>query len=115
MSVLSPFSPPSACGEPIYSQLAGDPDLVDLVAMFVDEIPLRMAGLRECFQAGDREQLGTLAHQLKGASGSYGFEPLSPLAARLETAARQNEPEEAMRQALEALIEMSARLRADAP
>ena len=108
-------SPSLVHAEPIYSTLASDPDLADLVEMFVDEIPSRVAALLESYESGNREQLGTLAHQLKGAAGSYGFDALTPAAARLETAVRHDESEEAVRQAIDTLVALTQRLRADAP
>jgi HPt (histidine-containing phosphotransfer) domain-containing protein len=51
------------------------------------------------------------AHQLKGAAGSYGFDQLTPLAAALEFAVRDNESEAAVQQAFEALIEACCQVR----
>jgi HPt (histidine-containing phosphotransfer) domain-containing protein len=68
----------------IYSSLASDPDLSVLVAEFVQNIPARLAQIDDCFARGDRDQLCTRLHQLKGACGSYGFHPLTPLATELE-------------------------------
>jgi HPt (histidine-containing phosphotransfer) domain-containing protein len=72
----------------LYSTLSADPDLAELVALFVAEMPERIEQLLAAYRRGELEQLRRTAHQLKGAVGSYGFDQLTPSAARLEAAAR---------------------------
>lgn len=79
------MSPIRTQSQPIRSSLAADPELQELLAQFVDEMPSRVALLQRHFDAGDWEAMRTAAHRLKGAAGSYGFEPLVPCALRLET------------------------------
>ena len=78
----------------MYSRLENDPDLADIVEMFVGEIPGRSENLLRCSKEKNWDELRRIAHQLKGAAGSYGFEPLSASAYRLEHAVREKEPEE---------------------
>ena len=66
----------------VYSRLAGDPDLGEIVDLFVEEMPERVATLLDQLQAQDWEGLRRTAHQLKGAAGSYGFDMISPCAGR---------------------------------
>jgi HPt (histidine-containing phosphotransfer) domain-containing protein len=101
--------------QPVYSQLGGDPDLGELVSMFVEEIPSRISAFRHEQAAGNRDGIGRLAHQMKGAAGSYGFDQATPYAARLEKAARGNLPEEEMLLALNELLELCSRMRAGVP
>ncbi len=68
--------------QPIRSSLAADPEMVDLVELFVRELPQRVAALEAAASAGDG--LRRLAHQLKGAGSGYGFAELSAAAAALE-------------------------------
>ncbi|MEQ8785800.1 MAG: Hpt domain-containing protein [Pirellulaceae bacterium] len=75
--------------------MSDDPDLGEIVEMFVDEMPERVAALEGSLKARDWEQLGRLAHQLKGACVSYGFHQMTPLAATLEAACRTQQPSEA--------------------
>jgi HPt (histidine-containing phosphotransfer) domain-containing protein len=70
------------------SQLAGDPDLRELIERFVHELPQRLAKLRLAACADNLPEVGRLAHQLKGAGGSYGFPALTEAAHELERAAR---------------------------
>ncbi len=99
----------------VYSQLGGDPDLSELVTMFVDEMPHRLGSFQEAQAAGNREALGRLSHQMKGAAGSYGFDQATPYAARLEKAARENVPEEELLRALHELVDLCSRMRAGVP
>jgi HPt (histidine-containing phosphotransfer) domain-containing protein len=94
----------------IYSTLLDDPDLQELVELFVEELPQRTAQLMAAKSAGDRSELGRYAHQLKGAVGAYGFEGVTQYAARLEEAARSDAPEEEIERALTDLIEICGRL-----
>ncbi len=70
---------------PIHSSLASDPELGEMVAQFVAELPSRVAWLQRHLDAGDWEALRRATHQMKGAAGSYGFGGLTPHALRLET------------------------------
>ncbi len=88
----------------IYSSFGDDPDLGDLVEMFVSEIPDRITTLMEAFESGDTESLRRTAHQLKGAAGSYGFDQLTPYSAALERSVIDACPEETVQQALQDLV-----------
>ncbi len=99
----------------IYSSLVDDEDLRELVELFVAEIPERTAKLVDAMQSGDIAEVGRFAHQLKGAAGSYGFDGVTPIASRLEHAARPGEPEGEIEAALEELVDICGRLRAGAP
>jgi len=103
---------------PIYSTLGGDPDLGELVEMYVDEMPERIASLEQAFSNGDQESLQSLkraAHQLKGAGESYGFSQLTPLAAAVEYSVRDGEPEEAIFNSLKELVAVCKRVRSGIP
>lgn len=99
----------------LYSTLADDPDLGDLVDVFVNEIPDRVAGLAHCLASGDWEGLGRLAHQFKSAVGSYGFAQLVPPAVLLDAAVREGCAEDLVEEALVELSEMCSRVRAGSP
>lgn len=101
--------PIAPTGKPIYSTLGRDPDLVDIVDMFVAELPERIAAILQYLEHHDWEALRRAAHQLKGAGGSYGFEPITTTAARVEQLARQVAPEEEIREAVEELAQICYR------
>ncbi|HRX82523.1 MAG: Hpt domain-containing protein [Planctomycetaceae bacterium] len=99
----------------VYSTLGLDPDLGDLVEMFVDELPNRVSKLQECWDRTDLEGLGRAAHQLKGAAGSYGFEELTPSLTRLDYSVRMSRSDDEILSAIEEVIELCSRARAGAP
>lgn len=99
----------------LYSELGADPDLGELVAMFVDEMPARIDALASLAAARNWVELSRAAHQLKGSSGSYGFQQLTPAAARLEAALGAGEPEDQVLLALQELVELCRLARAGAP
>ena len=99
----------------LYSSLAGDPVLGQLVDLFVAEMPSRTATLVDRLEACDWEGLRQAAHQLKGAAGSYGFSAISPAAAQLEDAVRRQLPEETIRQTVDQLVDFCRQARGGTP
>jgi HPt (histidine-containing phosphotransfer) domain-containing protein len=99
----------------LYSSLAGDPVLGQLVDLFVAEMPSQTARLIDRLEARDWEGLRRAAHQLKGSAGSYGFPVISPAAARLEDAIRCQLPEETIRQAAQQLVGFCRQARTGTP
>lgn len=85
---MSAFDPNSlqapSTNAPIQSTLASDPDMVELVAFFVEEMANRVDSIRSAANENDLDQLRIVAHQLKGAGAGYGFEPISDSAGTLE-------------------------------
>jgi len=74
-------------GKPaIRSTFAADPEMKELVEFFVQEMPGRIASLRKAFDSASLADLTRLAHQLKGASGGYGFPSIGAKAADIENA-----------------------------
>ena len=75
--------------EPLFSVFEHDPEMAEIVALFVAEMPDRIAELRQAVDAGDASAVQTIAHQLKGAGGGYGFEHLGEVAAATEHTLRK--------------------------
>ena len=73
----------------IRSAFENDPDMLEIVREFASELPARIAKLESLLAAGALAELQTLAHQLKGAGGGYGFPQITDLAASLESALKQ--------------------------
>ncbi len=71
-------------GGAITSEFAGDPDMVELVKLFVDEMPTRIDALLDSWQRGAAGDLRRIAHQMKGACGGYGFPQVGNAAGVLE-------------------------------
>jgi len=74
--------------DPIRSVFEDDPDMIDIVREFVAGFPERMTTLEESLAKSDLAQLQSLAHQLKGAGGGYGFMQITEAAALVEAAAK---------------------------
>jgi HPt (histidine-containing phosphotransfer) domain-containing protein len=99
---------------PIYSPLGDDPDLAELVELFVHEVPDRVAAIAAAFQAREWRRAEVLSHQLQGAAGSYGFPELSRLARALEVAAQRCSGDAAVSMTLEDVALLCRRLRGPA-
>ncbi|MBX3357868.1 MAG: Hpt domain-containing protein [Phycisphaeraceae bacterium] len=69
---------------PLRSQFADDPDMSEIIALFVDEMPQRLADMRKRWESQQLDELKRLAHQLRGAGGGYGFPAIGAAAGRLE-------------------------------
>lgn len=100
---------------PVYSHLAADPVLSELVELFVQEMPGRIDTFEALARRRDWSELARGAHQLKGAGGSYGFHDFTCYAARLEAAARDGSPEESILAALRDLLDLCRRVRSGVP
>ncbi len=76
---------PDAPRDPIPSELAQeDESFADLVQEFVDGLDQRLKELSQAVTEQDFNALRTLAHQLKGSAGGYGYPILTEKAAELE-------------------------------
>ncbi len=102
-------------GQILFSTLAEDPDLAEIVEMFVDEMPDRVENILNCLQSEDWDGLRRASHQLKGAAGSYGFSAITPCAGVLESVVRQTRPEDEIRKAVDELVSMCRSVRAGTP
>ncbi len=71
-------------GAPLISEFADDPDMLELVEMFVGELPQRVADIQQAVDTSDKATLARLSHQLKGSAGGYGFTPITNAAADVE-------------------------------
>jgi HPt (histidine-containing phosphotransfer) domain-containing protein len=99
----------------VYSHLAADPDLGELVEMFVQEMPERINAMETQAESCDWQELTRTAHQLKGAAGSYGFTAITPYAAKLECTVRDGRPEDEILASLSELLDLCRHMRAGAP
>lgn len=95
----------------VFSDLGNDPDLGELVDLFVGEMPERIDSLLGLYAARNRTELSRAVHQLKGAAGSYGFHAVTPLAARLEQSLKDDEWEVKLPGELAALLDVCRRMR----
>ncbi len=101
--------------EPIYSNLALDEDLRDIVILFVEEMPDRIKKIESQFQSADWHALERTVHQLKGAAGSYGFPKLSPAAAVVEDLIKAGASAEQVGEGVANLVALCRLITADPP
>ena len=73
----------------IVSQFASDPDMAELVDIFITELPDRIASMNAAWNARKVPDLTRLAHQLRGASAGYGFPSIGAAAGALEEGLKQ--------------------------
>jgi len=100
--------------DPLYSIYADDEDMLELVEMFVLELPDRVQALQSALAAGDSEQLKVLAHQLKGSAGSYGFQVITDAAAILEQSLKSETAQlDEIRHDLDTLVALMKRVTAE--
>jgi HPt (histidine-containing phosphotransfer) domain-containing protein len=69
---------------PLRSSFADDPEMRDLLVFFVDDLNRRVEAIRRALLDQDRAQLHTLAHQLSGSAGGYGYTSIGDVARLLE-------------------------------
>ena len=98
----------------VYSHLTADPDIGELVEVFVKGMVDRIDALDAQAKSRNWNQLAESAHQIKGAAGYYGFDDITLYAARLEVAAQEAEEEQILL-ALDELLSLCRRVRSGKP
>ena len=71
------------------SRLASNPRLQATIEKFVHRLEEKLEAMQACWEAGDFEELARLAHWLKGAGGTVGFDALGEPAKNLELLAKE--------------------------
>lgn len=67
----------------------GDPDLItEVIGLFLQEAPRRIAALRAASARGDAKELREIAHALKGSAGQLGARSVQMIAGRIEEIGR---------------------------
>jgi len=100
---------------PLYSIYGDDPNLSELVRIFVGSLPQRVETLQSHAEEEDWESMARVAHQLNSLASTYGFAQLSALAAKLEFTCREQFPASEILRAFENFAELSERVRAGSP
>jgi HPt (histidine-containing phosphotransfer) domain-containing protein len=80
--MAEPPTPPNKT--PILSQYATDPEMVELIELFLSEMPDRLNALETAWRQAQLPQLTRMAHQLKGSCAGYGFPAIGTAASTLE-------------------------------
>jgi CheY-like chemotaxis protein len=99
---------------PLVSRLAGHPKLRQVVRKFIDQFPAKLQAMEKALQDHDLHELSQLAHWLKGAGGSVGFDAYFEPARELEQACKTNDLEQAGTW-LQEICNLAGRMTLDAP
>jgi HPt (histidine-containing phosphotransfer) domain-containing protein len=67
-----------------------DAFLKDIIGIFLEDTPLRIAELKECLAAFDQPKFTRAAHSIKGSSSNLGAVKLRALAEQLEHQSRNS-------------------------
>lgn len=96
-------------GGPLLSDFANDPDMLELVEMFVVEMPNRVSAIETAVNEADMASIASFAHQLKGAAGGYGFGSITDAAAVVERQAKVYEQLDEVQGAIDQLLSLCRR------
>jgi signal transduction histidine kinase/HPt (histidine-containing phosphotransfer) domain-containing protein/ActR/RegA family two-component response regulator len=82
--------PAVVTGAPVVSRLAGNQRLRPAIRKFTGRLDEQMAAFEKAFAARDFAEVANLAHWLKGAAGTVGYDEFTEPAMKLEQAAKDN-------------------------
>jgi CheY-like chemotaxis protein len=82
---------PLPAGEPVVSRLASHPRLQRVVRSFALQLPAKLQGMNEALGRSELNEVAALAHWLKGAGGTVGYDELFEPARNLEQHARSGD------------------------
>ncbi len=83
--VVAPVGARVVPGEDVlHSDLADDPDMLELIGQFLQQLAVRITVIDANRGVAERSTLASVAHQLKGAAGGYGYMSISEAARTVE-------------------------------
>lgn len=97
---------------PVQSQLVNDPDLMKIVASFIDQLPEILTEMSRTLRQGDFDELAGLAHNLKGSSGLAGYPDLACEAAKIQQIAKDHQADQ-LADILQDIVELCRMVGAD--
>jgi HPt (histidine-containing phosphotransfer) domain-containing protein len=101
--------------QPLMSTLPlDDPDFAEIVEMFVSRLRERATAMRAALEVDDFASLAELAHWLKGAGGTAGFDDFTAPAGRLQRSAEEADGTTCRRQ-LDFIEQLVKRIASPAP
>ncbi len=96
-------------GEPLHSRLATHPRLARVARSFCEQLPYKLDEMQGALSGGDFKALNALAHWLKGAGGTVGYDAFFEPARDLEHACAEADASDAQHQ-MERLHQLALRL-----
>ena len=103
-------APDGAPASPLRSAVDDDPVVQEYLPEFVAQLPAQVSAMEALLAENDLETLARHVHQLKGSGGLYGFPQITQAAAEAERRVKENEPLEAVRQGVDALVRLVRRV-----
>ncbi len=88
---------PTDAVAPIVSRLGDNPRLQGVIRKFITKLEAELKGAQLALDQGDMAQLAMIAHWLKGAGGTVGFDEFTAPAAELEKVAKADQTADAGR------------------
>jgi signal transduction histidine kinase/DNA-binding NarL/FixJ family response regulator len=87
----------STVEKPVVSRLATNPTFHRAILSFINKLEEQLGQMEQAWIRGDLEELALLAHWLKGAGGTVGYDDFTQPAAELENFAKSRQVEQAGR------------------
>jgi hypothetical protein len=91
-------------GAKIRSGLIHYPGMKEIIVEFVDGLPEEVRKMIACLESNDLAALKRIVHQLRGASGGYGFDQITEPATVVEEEIKSSKNLEIIRRDVETLI-----------
>ncbi|MCC7293250.1 MAG: response regulator [Phycisphaerales bacterium] len=101
--------------EPLVSSLAGDPTISELIDAFVGDLTGRIRSIEEAYHAHDAASLERLIRNLRSEGSSYGFEPISEQAVKIQSILRDKFDVDVLEGPLHELLDLCRLVRASSP
>ena len=92
---LPPAQPLSTIEKPVMSRLGSNPRFQKPILKFIDRLKEELIRAQAAWESENLEELARIAHWLKGAGGTVGFDHFTEPAARLENFAKTAQLEQA--------------------
>ena len=92
---LKTIQPHSATKKPVVSRLGAIPRFQKVILRFIDKLKEELSRAQLAWENENLEELALIAHWLKGAGGTVGFDDFTEPAAKLETFAKSAQLEQA--------------------
>jgi HPt (histidine-containing phosphotransfer) domain-containing protein len=94
----------------IRSSFSYEPRIMQIVPDFVNGLPAKVRAISDSLKSNDLATVQQIAHQLLGACGGYGFDPVSGPARKLEQSIQEKQDAETISSNVEALTAMIRRI-----
>jgi CheY-like chemotaxis protein len=94
----------------IKSSLASNPRIMKIIPEFVDGLPNQVRQMIDLLERNDLGALQKIVHQLRGASGGYGFGPVTEPAMRADESIKAGKALESITAEIKSLIEVIRRI-----